>query len=223
MARHRSFEEKLEIIEYYLKHGNIQAVHKQFNVSPRSISDWVRLYQEKGPESLRHQPMHQTYTKAFKSMVVEEYLNQSISYRSLAMKYNIRASSTVLKWVREYTEGKQVKSTFGGKPLMVKSRQTTYQERLDIAQYYEANEVSIRELSERFNVTYQQAYQYVKKYEAAGKYGLEDRRGKRKPEDALNEVDQLKRALEQERRQRRKVEVENAFLKKLEELERRQK
>ena len=223
MARHRSFEEKISIIEYYLKHGSQQDTQKKFNVSIQSLKDWMRLYQEKGPEALRHEPKHQTYTKAFKSMVVEEYLNQSITYRSLAIKYNIRAYSTVKKWVKAYTEGKRVKSTFGGKPLMVKSRQTTYQERLDIAQYYEANEVSIRELSELFDVTYQQAYQYVKKYEAAGKYGLEDRRGKRKPEDALSEVDQLKRALEQERRQRRKVEVENAFLKKLEELERRQK
>jgi transposase len=106
---------------------------------------------------------------------------------------------------------------------MTKNRQTTYEERLEIAQYHEVHDVSIRELSELFNVSYSQAYQYVKKYQAAGPYGLEDRRGRRKSDSALTEVDQLKRALETERRKRKKVEVENAFLKKLEELERRRK
>lgn len=104
---------------------------------------------------------------------------------------------------------------------MVKSRKTTYEERLEIARYHEAHEISITALSERFKVSYQQAYQYVKKYEAEGAYGLEDRRGRRKPASEWTEVDQLKRELEIERRKRKKVEVENAFLKKLDELERR--
>ena len=106
---------------------------------------------------------------------------------------------------------------------MTKSRKTTYEERLEIVHYHEANDISIRELSELFDVSYQQAYQYVKKYEAAGQYGLEDRRGRRKPDSALTETDKLKRALEIERRKLKKMEVENAFLKKLEELERRRK
>lgn len=106
---------------------------------------------------------------------------------------------------------------------MTKSRKTTYEERLKMAQYHELNEISIRALSELFEVSYQQAYQYVKKYEASGRYGLEDRRGRRKSDSELTEVEQLKRELEMERRKRKKMEVENAFLKKLEELERKRK
>ena len=104
---------------------------------------------------------------------------------------------------------------------MMKSRKTTYEVRLKIAQYHESNEISIRRLSELFEVSYQQAYQYVKKYEASGQEGLEDRRGRRKSKGEWTEVEQLKRELELERRKRKKTEVENAFLKKLEELERR--
>lgn len=74
-----------------------------------------------------------------------------------------------------------------------------------------------------FEVSYQQAYHYVKKYETTGQYGWEDRRGRRKVDSELTETDKLKRELEMERRKRKKVEVENAFLKKLEELERRRK
>lgn len=223
MARHRSFEEKRQIVEYYLKNGDRKATAVRFDISERTISQWLLMYHEKGPESLKASLRQYSYASDFKAIVVEEYLNTDLSYKQLALKYDIPAHTTVRKWVVTYTEGKKLKSTFGGPQSMTKSRKTTYEERLEIVHYHEANDISICELSELFDVSYQQAYQYVKKYEAAGQYGLEDRRGRRKPDSALTETDKLKRALEIERRKLKKMEVENAFLKKLEELERRRK
>ena len=223
MARHRSFEEKLAIVDYYLEHGGLKTTAKQFDVHQSMINEWVLMVEEKGPESLKLSTHHQTYSTEFKEMVVHEHLTQGIGMRTLARKYNIPGHNTVRQWIISYTEGKRLKSTFGGTQYMTKSRKTTYEERLEIAQYHEAHEISIRELSEQFNVSYQQAYQYVKKYEAEGHYGLEDRRGRRKSDSELTEVDQLKRELERERRKRKKTEVEVAFLKKLEALERRRK
>lgn len=223
MARHRSFEEKIQIINYYLNHGDRKRTAERFDISPDTIKAWLRSYNEKGPESLKVRRHHNTYSADFKEMIVLEYLREDIGYRTLSLKYNIPGKTTVRKWVIEYTEGKQLKSTFGGKRSMVKFRKTTYEERLKIAQYHETNNVSFRELAERFDVTYQQAYQYVKKYQASGRYGLEDRRGHRKSDNERTEVEQLKRDLEIERRKRKRAEVENAFLKKLEELERRHK
>ncbi|GAB6992954.1 transposase [Salinicoccus sesuvii] len=223
MARHRSFEEKMAIVDYYLVHGDLKTTAKRFGVHQSMINEWVLMVEEKGPESLKVSTRHQTYSTEFKEMIVHEYLTQEIGIRTLARKHSIPAHNTVRQWIISYTEGKRLKSTFGGTQSMTKSKKTTYEERLEIAQYHAAHDVSIRELSERFNVSYQQAYQYVKKYERAGQYGLEDRRGRHKPEAELAEIDQLKRELEIERRKRKKVEVENAFLKKLEELERRRK
>jgi len=223
MARHRSFEEKLHIVEYYLKNGDLNTTAEHFEVDTSTISKWLLSYQEKGLYGLEVLGCHNSYSNDFKMMVIHEYLNKNISYHELARKYNIRGHSTVMKWVLKYTEGKKLKSTFGGTQSMTKSRKTTYEERLKMAQYHELNEISIRALSELFEVSYQQAYQYVKKYEASGRYGLEDRRGRRKSDSELTEVEQLKRELEMERRKRKKMEVENAFLKKLEELERKRK
>lgn len=223
MARHRSFEEKIQIVEYYLKNGDMETTAQLFDVHVRTIQHWLLMYQEKGPEALKVSRQHNTYSTDFKVMIANEYLNTEIRKRELARKYNIPSHETVRKWIVEYTEGKKLKSTFGGTYAMTKSRKTTYEERLEIAQYHEAHDISIRELSELFEVSYQQAYQYVKKYEAAGQYGLEDRRGRRKPDSALTETDKLKRELEIERRKLKKMEVENAFLKKLEALERRRK
>ena len=62
------------------------------------------------------------------------------------------------------------------------------EERLKIARCHEDYEISISALSERFKVTYTQAYQYVKKYEAEGVYGLEGRRGRRSIKASTGEV-----------------------------------
>ena len=221
MAQHRSFEEKRLIVEYYLKNGDLKTTAEYFDVDTSTISKWLLSYQEKGVSGLEVLAFHNSYSNEFKMMVIHEYLNNNISYHELTRKYNIRSHATVRRWVLKYTEGKKLKSTFGGTRLMMKSRKTTYEVRLKIAQYHESNEISIRRLSELFEVSYQQAYQYVKKYEASGQEGLEDRRGRRKSKGEWTEVEQLKRELELERRKRKKTEVENAFLKKLEELERR--
>lgn len=124
----KSFEEKIQIVEYYLKNGNKKAVAQSFDINISTISQWISMYQEKGPEGLEVRRLHNIYSSAFKAMVVAEYLNTNIGYSPLARKYNIRAHGTVKKWVVEYTEGKKLKSTFGGTPYMTKSRKTTYEE-----------------------------------------------------------------------------------------------
>ncbi|MHC0552425.1 transposase [Salinicoccus sp. CNSTN-B1] len=168
MARHRSFKEKMAIIEHYLTHGDMKTTSRRFEVSKTTIHRWVLTHQEKGPESLAVRRRHHTYSTDFKERVILEYLEQGIGYLPLARKYDIASDTTVKQWVIEYTEGKRLKSTFGGARSMTKSRKPTYEERLEIAQYHATHDVSIRELSERFDVSYQQAYQYVKKYERAG-------------------------------------------------------
>ena len=42
------------------------------------------------------------YSDQFKLMIVKEYLEGSLSYRSLARKYGIPSNSTVEKWVNSY-------------------------------------------------------------------------------------------------------------------------
>ncbi|MFD2831205.1 helix-turn-helix domain-containing protein [Corticicoccus populi] len=161
MARHRSFEEKIQIVEYYLKNGNQKTTVQHFDISRTTLNQWVLMYQEKGPEALKIRRCHHTYASGFKAMVATEYLSTDIDYSALARKYNIRSHETVRKWVIAYTGGKKLKPTFGGTQSMMKSRKTTYEERLKIAQYHEAHEISIRELSELFEVSYQQAYKLV--------------------------------------------------------------
>ena len=77
------------------------------------------------------------------------------------------------------------------------------------------------ETAEKFSVSYQQARNYTVKYENSGVDALQDNRGRRKPEDALTEIEKLRAELKLEKAKRQKAEMEVSFLKKLEEIERR--
>lgn len=44
MARHRSFEEKKYIVDYYLNHGDIEGTAEKFDIGTTTLQDWVKKY-----------------------------------------------------------------------------------------------------------------------------------------------------------------------------------
>ncbi|WP_411842514.1 helix-turn-helix domain-containing protein [Salinicoccus sp. HZC-1] len=173
-----------------------------------------------GAEGLKKRKKHRTYTRAFKEMVAKEYQTGSISIYELACKYDIPSKTTVRQWIIRYNNGEEIRTTREGASPLTKGRKTTVQERIEIAKHHAQGDVSYRELAERFDVSYQQARTIVIKYREYGEMGLEDKRGRRKSEDQLTETEQLNREISKLRADKRKLEVENALLKKLDELER---
>ena len=86
---------------------------------------------------------------------------------------------------------------------MKEARPTTVEERVQIAKDCIANGGNYGETALKFNVSYQQVYQWVKKYRKMGVAGLEECRGKRKKdqtphtelERAQIEIERLKHEL----------------------------
>lgn len=76
-----------------------------------------------------------------------------------------------------------------------------------------------KETAERYEVSYSQIYQWVRQYEARGEAGLEDRRGKRKSDDEVNELERLRRENLRLKAELQKSERLNLLLKKVKELE----
>ena len=76
---------------------------------------------------------------------------------------------------------------------MTKSRKTTIEERIEIVQYCLNQDKEYKFAAEQYNVTYAQVYQWVKKYLELGEAGLTDKRGRRKEESQLTELDKLQR------------------------------
>ncbi|MEK4107568.1 helix-turn-helix domain-containing protein [Paenibacillus sp. FSL R10-2791] len=67
------------------------------------------------------------------------------------------------------------------------------------------------------------SYSWVKKYEAGGEEALRDGRGRTKAPEELTEADRHKLAMQKLEYENARLRAENAFLKKLEELEKRRR
>ena len=104
---------------------------------------------------------------------------------------------------------------------MTKGRTTTFDERLEMVSECISLGNDYGKIVEKYNVSYQQVYGWVHKYEAEGPNGLIDRRGKRKEEAFMTETEKLRAELKLTKAKLRYAEMENDLLKKLDEIERR--
>lgn len=205
-----SKEMKLEIVKRYLKGESATALANEYGMS-RGMNDtirkWAHKYEAIGERGFNSSNTNKTYTKELKERVIEEYLKGRISLEGLANKYNISSSEIVRCWVLKYNSGIEIKDyNPKGEVYTMKSRKTTYEERLEIVQYVIANDYDYKGAADKYSVAYANVYQWVLKYNQFGEKGLSDRRGR--PSTSISkkeftevelkdlEIEKLKRELE---------------------------
>lgn len=216
-----SAEEKLKILmEYKNSFFSIENISYKYNIQCSTFYDWKSRYAKYGFEGLINSKHNKSYSKEFKEKVVIEYLSGNYSQRDLVKKSDLSTKSLVQRWVRRYNSHRGIKNSGKGmKKSMTKGRKTTWKERIDIVLFCLKNDKDYYKTAEKYQVSYQQVYQWVKKYEIDGVEALKDRRGRKKSEEELTEQDKLK--IKEIEAENERLKAENAFLKKLEELERR--
>ena len=101
---------------------------------------------------------------------------------------------------------------------MIKGRKTTQEERAEIVAFCIEHGKAYGLTVEKYEISYQQIYSWVKKYEEKGVEGLTDRRGKAKPESELTEEDRLRQENKILQAKIKDQEMEIALLKKLREM-----
>ncbi|WP_339314612.1 helix-turn-helix domain-containing protein [Paenibacillus sp. FSL R10-2734] len=67
---------------------------------------------------------------------------------------------------------------------------------------------------EKYSVSYQQVYLWVRKYKSNGEEALRDNRGRNKPVEELDEHERLKLRIKELEARNEYLEMENAFVKK---------
>ena len=105
---------------------------------------------------------------------------------------------------------------------MKQGRETTQEERIQIVNECIASGKNYGEMALKYQVSYQQVRNWTLRFEQMGEAGLEDRRGRRKKDQAPHtELEKAQIEIERLKHKLYLAEMENALLKKLDEIERR--
>ena len=160
------------------------------------------------------------YSAELKIQAVEEYLTGKGSQREICRKYGILAKRTLELWIMWYNGHREFKerSSVKGEIYMAKGRKTTQEERAEIVAFCIEHNKDYGLTVETYNVSYQQIYSWVRKYEEGGVDKLKDNRGRNKPIEEMSEFEKLKAEMKILEAKNRKLEMENEFIKKLQEL-----
>ena len=160
------------------------------------------------------------YSKELKMQAVQDYLSGKGSQKEICKKYEISRHCILQRWIKWYNGHKVFRepSSAKGEIYMTKGRKTTQEERAEIVAFCIEHGKDYGLTVETYNVSYQQIYAWVKKYEEKGVNGLTDRRGKAKPESELTEEERLRQENKILQAKIKDQEMEIALLKKLREL-----
>lgn len=194
---------------------------KKYGVSPDSITTWIRVYQQSGIEGLIPKNTVPRYNNEIKNKAVKDYLQGKGSLDEICTRYGIRNQYRLRQWIKWYnSHGKFKESNSKGMGTVAKGRKVTWEEKIEIVCDCIEQNKNYGKIAEKYKVSYQQIYGWVKKYEEQGVEGLRDRRGKRKPLSEMREVERLQAQIKLQAAENRRLQMENDLLKKLEELER---
>jgi Transposase and inactivated derivatives len=216
-------EEKYQIIKAYEDGvGSTREIISRYQISRFAFYDWRYKYAKYGIDGLRESKNWKEYSQELKEHAIKDYLSGEYSPIEISQKYGISSKSTLLNWVKKYNCHREIKATVKGLGhSMTKGRATSWKERIEIVLFCITHNNDYQQTAEIHQVSYQQVYQWVKKYESGGDDALKDRRGRKKDEDELTADDKLKIEMKKLKADNERLRAENAFLKKLEELERR--
>lgn len=217
-----SYEERINAVLDYLSSSSSQAeIATRYGVERTSLRTWVNSYRNIGPDSLRPKTHNNTYSADLKASAISDYLSGKGSLEDIRTKYGLKSTKQLRQWIWKYNSHETIKPSKTGGLLMTKGRKTTFDERIEIVKYCIEHANDYNATAEKFAVSYQQVYSWVIKYEDGGVEALEDRRGKKKIESQMSEIEKLKAANKLLEAENRRQRMEIDFLKKLEELERR--
>jgi transposase-like protein len=218
-----SASEKLKFVLKCIE-GNDSIRHTAavIGIDPSALRLWICNYQSLGIDGLQSTSKNSSYSSTFKEMVVLDYLSGDGSQIGICEKYGIRSTTQLRNWVMKYNSHEKLSASgTGGVPIMTSGRKTTYDERIEIVKYCIEHQNNYAETAEKYQVSYQQVYKWLTKYENSGVAALQDRRGRRKHETEMSEIEKLRAQNKLLEAQNRRQQMEIDFLKKLEEIERR--
>ncbi len=217
-----SYELKIQVVTAYMnKEGGCRKLAKRFNVHMNTVNVWCQNYKLFGDEIFKPDRKQKKWDNELKNKAINDYLSGGMSINDICKKYRISANNIFRKWLKRYNSHGSFKNNNKRSKNMAKK--TTFEERMEIVKYCISNNKDYALTMDTYNVSYQQIYLWVRKYEQKGIDGLIDGRGKAKAESDLTEIDRLKAQNQILEAEKKRLEMEINVLKKLQEVERRRR
>ena len=221
-----SAEERAQIVQEYLDgKGSYRVIGKKYGISEATVRGWINTYKYHGIEGFVTGNGNKAYTAEFKQKCVEMYLRGEGSLREISAKNNLTDQSVLRRWIKKYTANKELRDYDPKREVYMAEarRKTTQEERIEIVKYCLEHDLEYKNTAAKFDVSYNQVYTWVRKYQADGEDGLVDRRGKRKSDDEVDELERLRRKVLMLERQLEEERMTVELLKKVKEFERRRR
>lgn len=229
MGRKTKYSKEVKIqscIDYDKGKGSFFDIAKKIGTHHSVINRWYLSYKEHGCSIFDESNSNSSYSKDFKLQVINEYISGKYSSLDLSTKYNI-SNGLICNWIKKWYNGIEIKDYDPkGDVYTMKSRKTTFEERLEIVKWVIEHNMSYKDAADKYSITYALVYKWTRDYIGKGPDALEYQKRGRKlkseiDESSLTEVERLKIELEKERTIRKRRELELEVLKKKEELEKK--
>ena len=189
--------------------------------SQKEIPRWANMYKVYGADIFDDKPHNKAYSKELKARAVKEHIDGKSSLNDICVKYKILSHRTLLNWIKKYNSHVELKDYDPkGEVYMKDSRKTTYEERTKIVKWCLDHGRNFKDAASHFDCSYSQVRSWVLKYEASGKEGLVDRRGKPKEEKELSELELANKKIQRLEREKEDLKRKYELLKKAETKER---
>ena len=187
-----------------------------------TIREWLKKYEKYGMSAFQEKSHNKSYTKEFKIQVVEEYIRGHGSLNELIIKYDISSTTQLRRWISVYNANRELKDYCPKQEVYMAEarRKTSMEERKEIVAYCIEHNRNYKETASVYDVSYNQVYSWVKKYDAQGEEGLTDKRGHHKTDEKADELERLRRENVRLKRQLEEKDMLAELLKKVQEFER---
>ena len=213
----------IAVKRYLAGDGGQRPIAKELGIDRNTFKEYVMRYKANGVTALIENRENNVYSEVTKRSAVSSYFAGEGSLREISVKYGLRSFSTLKAWIKVYNSGKGFRQKTSGGSRMKESRPTTIEERIQIAKDCIANGGNYGKTALKYKVSYQQVYQWTKKFKEMGAAGLEDRRGRRKKDQTpRTELEKAQIEIERLKHELYLTQMERDLLKKLDEIERRE-
>lgn len=221
-----SVDEKIQICEEYLSgkksSKELCGIHwPNLEKAPGIFWSWISRYRKQGCAAFFKGRGNRSYTKEIKEQAVKEYLAGTGSLLDICEKYNIPSDKTLITWIKLYNANIGLKDYEPKREVYMAEagRKTTQEERKEIVDHCISHNNDYKGTAVKFGVSYSQVYSWTKKYHESGEKGLEDKRGHRKSDDEVDEMERLRRENQRLKRQLEERDMLCELLKKVKEFE----